>query len=225
MHSVVGIFSDRDAAQWAADALDLPADRVSVVAPRPMEAEDTGIGSVLGGAVGGAIGAAAGSTLATVAASMLVPGVGPVLVTGVIGALILGAGGVAAGASVGGRVEEAAGTDPAHNPTDLFYYHEALRHGRAIVLSLADSPGEAAAIRARLASGGARALDTFREDWWQQFRQSETDFARDEDDYRRGFETAFEADNRGKPLAEGADATDAYRQGYRRGYEYYRKFY
>jgi hypothetical protein len=190
-----------------------------------MEAEDSGIGSVLGGAVGGAIGAAAGSTLATVAASMLVPGVGPVLVTGVIGALLFSAGGAAAGASVGGKVEKAAGEDPVHNPADLFYYHEALRRGRAIVLALAETPGEAASIRAGMASGGARGLDTFREDWWQEFRQSETDFARDESDYRRGFEGAFEADNRGKPLAEDAEATDAYRKGYRRGYEYYCKFY
>jgi hypothetical protein len=225
MQSIVGIFPDRDTAQRAAHALDVPADRVSVVAPRPMEAEDAGIGSVLGGAVGGAIGAAAGSTLATVVASMLVPGVGPVLVTGVIGALILGAGGVAAGASVGGKVEKAAGEDPTHNPADLFYYHEALRHGRGIVLALAETPGEAASIRNEMVSRGARGLDTFREDWWQEFRQSETDFARDEDDYRSGFEAAFEADNRGKPLTEGADGTDAYRKGYRRGYDYYCKFY
>jgi len=80
-------------------------------------------------------------------------------------------------------------------------------------------------VRRRQGRGGARGLDTFREDWWQEFRQSETDFARDENDYRRGFEAAFEADNRGKPLAEDADTTDAYRKGYRRGFDYYRKFY
>jgi hypothetical protein len=225
MRSVVGIFSTREDAQRTAGSLDLPADRISVVAPRPMEAEDAGIGSALGGAVGGALGAAAGSTLGTVAASLLVPGVGPVLVSGVIGALALGAGGAVAGASVGGKVEDAVEKDPTHNPSDLFYYHEALRRGRAIVLALADTAGEAAAIRRALETGGARALESFREDWWQQFRQSEASLAANEDDYRRGFETALEPDNRGKPLDEGAGATAAFREGYRRGYEYYCKFY
>ena len=225
MHSVVGIFSSSAAAQRTADALDLPVDHVSVVAPRPMEAEDTGIGPALGGAVGGAIGAAAGSTLGTVAASLLVPGVGPVLASGVIGAVLLGAGGAAAGASAGGRVEDALENDPAHNPADLFYYHEALRRGRAILLALANTPDEAASIREKMTNGGARALDSYREDLWQDFRLSETDFGGDEGDYRRGFEAALEADNRGKPLDESADATDAFRKGYRRGYEYYCKFY
>jgi hypothetical protein len=228
MHSVVGIFSTREAAQKAAKLLILPDDRVSVVAPRHLEAEDTGIGPALAGAVGGALGAATGSSLGTAAASLVLPGVGPVVATGVVAALLLGAGGAVAGAAAGERIEQAMETDPAHNPRDLFFYHEALRRGRAIVLALAATAEEAESIRSKLASKGAEGLDIIREAWWQDLREKERaeyegDFGGDEDDYRRGFEAALEPANRNKQLADSTDAPNAYRKGYERGYEYLRK--
>jgi hypothetical protein len=228
MHSVVGIFPTREAAQKAAAVLNLPEDRVSVVAPDPVKPEDEGIGSALGGAVGGAIGAATGSTLGTIAGSLLLPGVGPVIASGVIAAVLLGAGGAAAGAAAGGKVEETAGTDPNHNPRDVFFYHEALRRGRAVVLALAHSTQEAETLRNKLAGHGGQGLDVFREGWWREVREGERsayagDFIGDEDDYRIGFEAALEPANRDRPLDEDETVPDAYRKGYRRGYEYLRK--
>jgi len=228
MHSVVGIFSSREAAQNAAKLLMLPDDQVSVVAPRPLQAEDTGIGPALGGAVGGALGVATGSSLGTAAASLFLPGLGPVVATGVVAALVLGAGGAVAGAAAGNKIEEAMETDPAHNPRDLFFYHEALRRGRAIVLALAETVEEAGSIRSKLASAGGEGLDTIREAWWHDLRENERaeyegNFAGDEDDYRLGFEAALEPANRNKGLADSVNAPDAYRKGYERGYEFLRK--
>ena len=227
MHSVVGIFPTREAAQKAARLLLLPDERVSVVAPGPSETEDAGIGAPLGGAVGGALGAAAGSTLGTAAASLLLPGVGPVVATGMVAALLLGAGGAVAGAAAGEKVEQAMEPDPAHNPHDLFFYHEALRRGRAIVLALAETPEEAASIRGTLANEGAAGLDIIREAWWHDLRENERgayegDFAGDEDDYRLGFEAALNPANRDKPLGDSPTVPTAYRKGYERGHEYLR---
>lgn len=225
MHSVVGIFSTRDAAQRAANALSLPPERLSVVAPGPREAEDAGIGPALSGAVGGAVGAAAGSALGTAVASLVLPGVGPVIATGVVAALLFGAGGAAAGAAAGEKIERAAQPDPAHDPRDIFFYHEALRRGRAVLLALAATGEEAESIRSELARHGAQSLDTTREAWWRDVREGERityegDFARDEEDYRRGFEAALEPSNRGRALDETAGFPDAYRRGYLRGCHY-----
>jgi hypothetical protein len=227
MHSVVGIFQTRDAARRAADTLVLPDDRISVVAPRPLEAEDAGIGRALGGALGGALGAGAGSSLGTAAASLMLPGVGPVVATGVVAALVLGAGGAVAGAAVGGKLDHTLEADPTHDPRDVFFYHEALRRGRAIVLAVAETREEATNIERMLADAGGQRLEAIRETWWGEVRENERagymgDFAADEKEYRLGFEAALIPRNRDKRLDDGVDAPIAYRKGYERGYEYLR---
>jgi hypothetical protein len=65
-------------------------------------------------------------------------------------------------------------------------------------------------------------------EWNPALRESERaiydgDFDSDEKAYRRGFETALEPANRGKRLKESAEVSNAYRKGYERGYDYYRK--
>jgi hypothetical protein len=225
MQSVVGFFSTREAAERAAKSLTLPEDRISVIAPGPRKPEDAGIGAALGGAVGAALGAATGSSLGTAAATLMLPGVGPVVATGVIAALLLGAGGGAVGAAAGKKAEDAAGREPTHNPRDVFYYHAALRSGRAIVLALAETTEEADSIQSKLASAGAEDLDTARELWWGDLRESERaayegNFADDEEEYRRGFEAAMKPANRDQRLKESADVSNAYRKGYERGYQY-----
>ena len=225
MNSVVGLFASRGAAEKAAKSLDLPDDRVSVVAPGPREPEDSGIGPALGGAVGGALGAAAGSSLGTAAATLLLPGVGPVVATGVIAALVFGVGGVAAGAAAGDKVEHALEPEPRHDPKDVFFYHEALRRGRAIVLALAENSEQADSLRSKLGNHGAESLDTTQEAWWHDVREMERaayegDFSGDEHDYRRGFVEALQPANRAEPLDEGAGVSNAYRKGYERGYKY-----
>src|SRR3979409_1036096 len=116
METVAGIFQKRAGAEEAIRQLHLlgiPNDRIALLTPGinddkvesvvpTSDTEQPGMGSAMGGAVGGAMGAAGGATLGAAAASLLVPGVGPVMALGVLGAAILGAGGAATGMAAGG---------------------------------------------------------------------------------------------------------------------------
>jgi len=228
MLSIAGIFESRSAAERAAGQLDVADERISVVAPSPREQEDQDIGWALGGVMGGSAGLAVGSTAGMAAASMVVPGVGPVLATGIIAGLLLGAGGAAVGARAGRKLDEANAADPAHDPYDRFFFHEALRRGRSIVLVLAETEEEAAAIRGKLAASGGKELDAVREVWWSDIREEERvayrgDFAAAEQEYQRGFEAALKPTSRGQGGPN--DGSEAYRSGYDRGQQYFQKLY
>ncbi len=120
MKSVVGIFNSlADVRRGAAilRALGIPEHRISVLAPGTKDTEveariptaDTeqpGMGQALGGTVGAALGVAGGLEAGAAVASMLVPGVGPVLAIGLIGAALLGTGGAFVGATAGEALEE-----------------------------------------------------------------------------------------------------------------------
>ena len=115
METVTGIFASRVDAERAVQQLQaarIANDRISFLAPdtrdREIETEvpvsdteQSGMGKAMGGAVGGALGAASGLGLGAGVASLLVPGVGPVLAAGVVGAAILGIGGAATGMAAG----------------------------------------------------------------------------------------------------------------------------
>lgn len=230
MQSIAGIFESRQAAERAAKSLNLPDDRVSVIAPQPRQQEDEDIGQALGGVMGGSLGLAVGTSAGMAAAALVIPGVGPVIATGIMAGLLLGAGGFAAGAAAGKKLDEMNAPDPAHDPYDRFFYHEALRRGRAIVLALADSEQEGHAIRASLAASGATNVDAMREAWWKELREQERaayqgNFEEDENDYQRGFEAALEPTRRGQPLEEDTKESDAFRKGYERGRKYFEKIY
>src|SRR5262249_21644341 len=115
MESVVGIFRSTEDASRAYSALaDLGSTRENVTVlcsgtsaqnveerVTTSDTESPGMGEALGGTVGGAVGAATGTTLGLAAASFFLPGVGPVLAAGVLGAAIVGAGGAAVGVAAG----------------------------------------------------------------------------------------------------------------------------
>src|ERR1700683_4036044 len=112
MKSVVGIFGERLEAERGAKMLDaagIARSRIAVLTPQSteqeiaavptMDAEQPGMGVALGATVGGAVGLASGVTLGALA-SVLIPGVGPILAIG------FAAGGVGflCGGGVGGGV-------------------------------------------------------------------------------------------------------------------------
>jgi hypothetical protein len=199
------------------------------------ETEQPGMGSAMGGAVGGAMGAAGGATIGVALASLLVPGVGPVLAAGVIGAALLGAGGAAAGAAAGGALEDSIEGLP-HD--ELFVYEDALRQGRSVVIVVAKDEAQADTARGVLAQAGAESIDAARESWWVGLRDAEEeeytgqggDFKKDEPTYRRGFEAAQRPHVRGKGYEEVrtyllecyGDTCElaAFRHGYERGQNY-----
>jgi len=249
MESIVGIFNSFADAKRAAAILrsfDIPETNISVLSPHTPEAEieaevpttDTeqpGMGSAVGGAVGAALGVAGGLEAGAVA-SLLIPGVGPVLALGLIGAAIFGAGGAAAGALAGNALEK--GIAEGLPRDELFVYEDALRRGRSVVLAFADNEQTAERARAVLQRSGAESVDAAREEWWIGLRDGEQEhytnqggnFSLDEAKYRLGFESALHPDCRGKSCEDvsawlkakhGDDSTTpAFRQGYDRGQDF-----
>ena len=250
MEDIVGIFNSLADARRAAAIVrtfGIPEDRITVLTPHTSEVEieasvptsDTeqpGMGKAMGGTVGAAMGVAGGATAGAAVASLLVPGVGPVLALGILGAALLGAGGAAAGAAAGDALEH--GMSDGLPRDELFLYEDALRKGRSVVIAFAEDELIAENARAGLASAGAETVDAAREDWWTGLRGAEQehytsedrDFTADEARYRLGFEAALHPNRRGKSQQEvagnlekkyGADSTtSSFRQGYERGQRY-----
>jgi hypothetical protein len=117
------------------------------------------MGRAMGAAVGGAMGAAGGATLGLAVATLAVPGVGPVLAFGMIGAALLGTFGAAAGSAVGDSVEEELGEGIPHE--DLYIYKDSLRRGDSIVVAyVIDDQADRA--REIIKSSGAEDIDELR---------------------------------------------------------------
>src|SRR6185369_14634925 len=197
MQSEAGVFVRRDDAERAAAALEslgIPRDRITLLTPGADtrrvptdEGERPGVGAALGTVTGAAMGFPLGA-----AVSLLVPGVGAVIASGLIGAVLLGAG----GAAVGATLEESLVTGLPRD--ELFVYEDALRGGHTVVIALVEDEALAEAARRALAGAGAEAVDAARERWWLGLRSAEQEeygdgpqaFERDEALYRRGFEAA-----------------------------------
>lgn len=252
METVAGIFRSRADAERAIEGLratGLKDEHLNLLIPGTTteeleaaipttETEQPGMGGALGGTVGGALGVAGGMHLGAAAASLFVPGVGPVLAAGLIGAALLGAGGAAAGAAAGGAFEDNVAGGLPHD--ELFVYEDALRQGRTVIIAIAEDSDAAERARGVLAGNGAESIDAAREDWWVGLRDAEEavyteeggDFNVDEEHYRRGFEASLHPRARGKSYDDDVErlrgcygeACDlpAFRHGYERGRSYHR---
>src|SRR5436305_1755896 len=250
MESIVGIFNsfaDAKRASAILRTLGIPDNRITVLSPHTTEAEleaqvptteteQPGMGAALGGTVGGALGAAGGLEAGAAAASFLIPGVGPVLALGLIGAAIFGVGGAAAGILAGQALE--GGIADGIPRDELFVYEDALRRGRSLVIAFTDDSQIAEQARAALSRAGAESVDAARDEWWIGLRDAEREhylkqggnFDSDEAKYRLGFEAAMRPDCRGKScdgmktkLIEryGQDVVNQpFREGYDRGQHY-----
>lgn len=246
METVSGIFPSRAAAEEAVrqlHALGVPNDRTALLTPGmndervektvpTADSEQPGMGQAMGGTVGGAMGVAGGATLGAAAASLLVPGVGPVIAGGLLGAAILGAGGTVTGMAAGEALEKELVAGLPHD--ELYLYEDALRKGHSVVIAFLDEEGAVYAAQSALVSAGAESIDEARENWWIGLRDAEAaeyqttgrDFKADEANYRRGFEAALKAragTEEGAPKLSSDDESDeAYRCGYERGCSYQR---
>lgn len=199
------------------------------------ETEQPGVGAAIGGVVGAALGMAGGFELG-VGATMLIPGVGPVLAVGLAAAAALGVGGALGGAALG---EAADHRSTEGVPSDeIFFYEDALRQGRSVVLVLAADSDEAQRARDILGAAGAESLDAARESWWVGLRDAEKEhyqalgenFAKDHDAYRMGFEAGLRRECRGKPVKDAREClrdlypdvweSKAFVSGFERGVAY-----
>jgi hypothetical protein len=155
-----------------------------------------------------------------------------VLAVGLAGAALLGT----IGAATGGAIEKSLSDGlPAD---EIFVYEDALRRGRTVVIAMADSSQQAEATRGALENAGAESIDRARHMWWlgvrdvekEKYETSGSDFAKDEHDFRYGFEAALHADNRGQSYESCRDKlrdrypdnhqNTAFRRGYERGGAY-----
>jgi hypothetical protein len=239
MKTVAGIFLSGDDAQRAVvnlESIGVARDDITVLAPGASqrqvdavptdEGEQPGMGKALGAVVGGAVGASHGAALV----SLMVPGIGPVIASGILGAALLGAGGAALGGALEDNLSEGLPKD------EIFVYEDALRHGRTVLIALVHDDGLADEARVALLAAGAASVDAAREQWW--IGLSDVDKAGyspdEEETYRRGFEAALHRDTRGRSFEDARDVlarryADAVRIGaFRRGYEggqaYHRRF-
>lgn len=247
MPSTTGIFSRFEDANLAAmnitrtvgivmDQMNLltpGASEAEIAAVPTTDAEQPGVGKAFGGLLGGALAAAGGMHLGAAAASLMVPGVGPVLALGTAAAVLAGAGGAAGGAALGDYLDESA----THGlPTDeLYLYKDALRKGRSVLVVPIDSEQQGDEVGAILSASGAESLDAARESWWIGLRDAEKaeytggeDFASLESSYRLGFEAAQHAQVYGQRFEDALSylrkrysneicRQPAFRLGYERG--------
>jgi hypothetical protein len=177
MKTVAAVFTSRAAAQQAAQNLSgvgIPTEHISVLSPDGIDqqaekvpvtpAEQPGMGGAFGGVVGGAVGIAGGVQLGTAAASIAIPGVGPVIAIGLFGAAIMGATGVMAGMQIGKKLDDSLSEGLPED--ELYVYKDALRRGHSVVIALAEDDWQAREARRACAQAGAESVDQARQDVW-----------------------------------------------------------
>jgi hypothetical protein len=242
MRTVAGIFGSREAAAHGLQRLrgiGVREDAINVLMPGASDrqvanvatddGEQPGMGAALGAVAGGATGASIGLPVGAAIASFMIPGIGPIIAAGALGAALFGAG----GAAIGHAMEENMSTGLPHD--ELYLYEEALRRGKMVVFVQAADDHDADIVRAALDAAGAESIDAAREEWWVGVRDQEEaayrarggNFAEDEPAYRRGFEAAMLPFMKGRgydvTLAELREIdpelcqSDAYRCGFERG--------
>ncbi|HEX9161744.1 MAG TPA: hypothetical protein VF980_08565 [Thermoanaerobaculia bacterium] len=179
-------------------------------------------------------GAALGGYLGLSAAT-LIPGLGPVLGMGMLASGLIGVAlGTAAGAAVGRHTHGIPNED-------LYFYEEALRDGRAVVLVDARDATQETQARNLIERAGGRPVGATRREWWQAVRQGEREHLHSlgrrlepiEEGYRSGFEAALHPTTRGREYDQVVDyvetcypgpcRSDEFRAGYERGQDYFRR--
>ncbi len=144
METAIGVFTSRDHAEAAVKELrqrGVPEE--SIVFLTRSESDAKNLAKEFGAYVGGFVGGAAGMTGGVVAATLLLPGIGPVFALGFGAAALLGLAGAGAGASAGSA---AAKDSDAPQPTtagksseDVAFFREVLKEGRSLIVVRTES--------------------------------------------------------------------------------------
>jgi anti-sigma B factor antagonist len=145
METVIGVFSSRERAEEAVGTLlkqHVPEDAIVFLSRSESEAKT--VGRQLGASLGGFMGLATGASAGVAAATLLIPGVGPVFALGFGAAALLGLAGAGTGAAVGGKIADA---DKTLKPTpddkaaeDVAFFRDVLKAGRSLIVVRTDSP-------------------------------------------------------------------------------------
>jgi hypothetical protein len=124
------------------------------------DAERDGMGPAMGAVMGGAVGASTGLTLGSVLASLMVPGVGPIMAAGLGAAALLGVGGAVAGGEIGNTAEKR--LDIGVPRDDVAFYRELLKRGRSLVIVNTDDEDRYAKAKDVIAQSGGEDVDAAR---------------------------------------------------------------
>lgn len=237
-----GVFKSRAEAERATlqlHALGIAKDRIITLTPEATpeelssvpttEGEPPGMIKALGAIAGGVVGAGIVEALAV----FLIPGAGPVLAIGVIGAALIGA---LSGGAAGKVFEESVfGVLPEQ---ELFFYEDALRQCRTVVIVMADGDRQAHVVRGALECANAETIDEARKHWWLGIRDVEKEryvapegnFEQDEHLFQAGFEAAQRPNFRDKSFGQNREELakrypkeherEAFGRGYQRGAAY-----
>src|SRR6266568_4844610 len=154
VETAIGVFASRDRAEQAVGQLrrqGVPEQSLVFLTRSKNEAET--VGKEFGAYVGGFVGGAAGMSAGVVAATLLLPGIGPVIALGFGAAALLGLAGAGAGSTVGSAVSHDA---EAPKPTpdekcseDIIFFREVLKEGRSLAeVQYIDSSGVGELVKA-----------------------------------------------------------------------------
>jgi len=144
METAIGVFSSRDRAEEAVRELHkqgVPEEDIVFLTRSESEAKT--ISKQFGATVGGFLGGATGMSAGVVAATLLLPGIGPVFALGFGAAALLGLAGAGAGAGVGSLAASDANalqpTPDARSAEDVAFFREVLKEGRSLIVVRTES--------------------------------------------------------------------------------------
>jgi len=144
METAIGVFASRDKAEEAVKELrQRGVPEQSIIFLTRSENEAKTIAKEFGSYVGGFVGGAAGMSAGVVAATLLLPGIGPVFALGFGAAALLGLAGAGAGRTVGSvaahDAEAPTPTAPEKSSEEAAFFREVLKEGRSLIVVQTDS--------------------------------------------------------------------------------------
>ncbi|HUO15940.1 MAG TPA: STAS domain-containing protein [Verrucomicrobiae bacterium] len=146
METVIGVFHSRGHAENAVrELLEKKIPQESIVFLSRSEGEAKTIGKQFGATVGGFAGGAVGMSTGVVAATLLIPGLGPVFALGFGAAALLGLSGAGAGSVLGKKLagEGVQTTAEAECSQDVTFFQDVLSAGRSLIVVRSESPESA----------------------------------------------------------------------------------
>lgn len=209
MRAVTGTFRSRAEGERAAQRIGsiIGEEQVKLLTPEtgrgtvkavPTTEDMPPVGAPMGATVGGALG---------IAGALMIPGVGQVTAIGLAAAALFGAAGGLLGWKAGDAADRQSGGLPAD---EVYFYEDAVRQGRTVLVALIEDPDKEAIVNKTLAVCGAESIDAARDRWWMGLRDAEAEhyeggenFTDHERLYRYGFTAA--ATNRAVSRAEDLD--------------------
>lgn len=142
MQTSIGVFATRPEAENAVRELidvKVPREAISFLTPEVSAEESTGVAKTMGAFVGGAVAGGAGLSAGLAAATLLVPGVGPILAIGIGAAALLGVGGAAAGHAAGRAIEESLEAEESEHRPDFTFFRKVLHEHHSVVVVRAET--------------------------------------------------------------------------------------